>query len=120
MVKDKTNKIYTELVQYMKTIYPKLKSGMSYNENEAKFPYIYFFQIDAPTRGTTLSNTEDVVNLVYQIEVYTDMGNNEARKIANEIREHMISEGFRCKNFMPIINGSKVSRFVARYERLDV
>lgn len=118
MVKDKNNKIFDNLITYMRTIYPSLKGG-EYQENP-KLPYMYFTQIDGSTRDTTLSNTEESINLAFQIEIYTDMGMNYARKMANDVREYMIKDGFRCKNFMPMNTFSNVSRFVARYERLDV
>ena len=120
MVSDKNNQIFTDLYEYMKCIYPKLKAGTVYRENQVKLPFMYFYQLDSPTKLTTLSNTEDGINLAFQIEVYTDLGTNEARKMATEIRSWMIEQGFRCRNFMPIISTSNVSRFVARYERLDV
>lgn len=120
MVKDKTNQIYTELVEAIRDSYPSLKSGMTYPETTPKFPYLYFFQIDAPTALRTLSNTEDGVNLAFQIEIYSDKGMNDARKIANEVRAYMIGEGFECKTFMPSQQPSNVSRFLTRFRRLDV
>lgn len=120
MVSDKHNQIYTDLLNHMKSIYPKLKGGTKYDGNEPKFPYLYFYQIDGTTRLTTLSNTEDGISLVFQIEIYTKGGDNEARKMANEVRAYMISQGFRCMNFIPMQGNSDVSRFVMRYGRLDV
>ena len=120
MVQDKNNKIYTELLQSMKVIYPALNGGTVLPDEPPKFPYMYFKQIDGATRLTTLSNTEDGINLAFQIEVYTDKGMNLARKISNSIREYMVSEGFRVRVFNPLQTGSNVSRFVGRYERLDV
>ena len=120
MVEDKHNQIYTGLFEYMKDLYPKLKGGTTYNENEVKLPFLCFYQLDAPTRAMDLSNNEVVVNLVFQIEVYTDLGSNQARKMANDVRRYMLSQGFRCRNFMPLSTKTKVSRFVGRYERLDV
>ena len=119
MVKDKTNQIYTELVQSLKDEYPKLKSGQVYPDTPPKLPYLYFFQIDAPTVLRTLSNTEDGVNLAFQIEVYSDKDMNDARTIANKVRAYMIGEGFECKTFMPSQQPS-VSRFITRFSRLDV
>ena len=119
MVSDKNNKIYTELITHMKSLYPTITSSTVLPDTAPKFPFLYFFQIDGSTRGTTLSNTEDVINLAFQIEIYSDKGINLARKISNDVREYMISEGFRCRTFNPIQNSS-VSRFVGRYERLDV
>jgi hypothetical protein len=120
MVKDKTNQVYTELIQYLKSLYPKLNGGTEYPSSEPKLPYLYFFQLDAPTKLDDLSNNEVGVKPIYQVEVYTDTGMNSARKIANDARTFMIENGFRCKNFMPIQVPSNVSRFVGRYERLEV
>ena len=120
MVTDKNNKIFTELVSYIKDLYPSINYSTGYPENLAKFPAMFFTQIEASTKLTTLSNTEDGVTLAYQIDVYTNDGANKARKIANDIRTFMIDSSFRCINFMPVPQPSNVSRFVARYERLDV
>lgn len=120
MVSDKSNQIYTDLMEYMRDIYPNVKGGTSYNETKVKLPYIYFFLLDEITGATTLSNTEDAVSLSYQIEVYTDAGMNQTRKMAQDIRTFMIEQGFICRTFTPIQTASNVSRFVGRYERLDV
>ena len=120
MVSDKTNKIYTELMEFMRSIYPNVSSGTSYNETKVKLPYVYFFLLDEPTRSITLGNDEAVVNLIYQIEVYSESGQNQTRKMAWDIRNFMIAQGFNCRTFMLIQSSSNVSRFVGRYERLDV
>lgn len=120
MVKDKNNQIYTGLMEYMKDIYPKLKSSQTYPDSPPSFPYLYFFQIDSPTALRTLSNTEDGVHLSFQIELYSDKGMNEARKMADDVREYMISEGFECKRHMPSQVPSNSSRFITVFYRLDV
>jgi len=119
MVTDKNNKIYTELMEFLKSEYPKIDGGTK-SEAPPTLPYVYFFQLDARTRLTTLSNTEDGVTLAFQIEIYSDKGMNDARKIANSVREYMIADGFRCRRFSPDQNSSNVSRFVTRFQRLDV
>lgn len=96
-----------------------MNGGQTYSE-KSHLPYMHFVLLDAPTKLTTLSNTEDGVNLAFQIDIYTDTGMNMARKISTAIRTYMIEEGFRCRTFMPIIQPTNVSRFVSRYERLDV
>ena len=116
MVTDKNNKIYTELMEFLKSEYPKIDGGTK-SEAPPVLPYVYFFQLDARTR---LSNTEDGVTLAFQIEIYSDKGMNDARKIANSVREYMIADGFRCRRFSPDQNSSNVSRFVTRFQRLDV
>lgn len=120
MVEDKTNKIYNDLSIYMKSLYPNLKTGQNYNENDVKIPYMYFYLLDAPTALDDLSNNEVGVKLAFQIETYTDGNMNQARKMASEIRSFMRTLGFRCITFRPIETPTNVKRFVARYERLDV
>lgn len=119
MVKDKSNKIYTELLNHMKEKYPALNGGTAFSE-KVKLPYLHFIYVDSSTKETTLSNTEDAVNLAFQVDIYTDAGMNMAKKMAYDVREYMISEGFRVRNFLPIVQPTNVSRFVGRYERLDV
>lgn len=119
MVTDKHNKIYTELLQHMKDTYPTIKGGTEYKDTPPSLPYMYFFQIDASTRLTTLSDTEDGINLAFQIEFY-GKGKDEVRKMANTARSFMISEGFRCQAFMPSQVPTNVSRFLTRFGRLDV
>ena len=120
MVKDKTNEVYTELMQYLSQGYEIVNGGTTYPSTKVAFPYIYFYLLDAPTKLTTLSNTEEGIMTTYQIEVYSDKGMNSARKIAKEIRAYMIRNGFTCATFMPVQSATNVSRFVARYRRLDV
>lgn len=120
IVKDNTNKVYTELSEHIKALYPTLKSGQTYSEN-VKLPYMYFTSFDGTTALSDLSNNEVARNVAYQIEVYSDTGLNFARKISNDIREYMIGQGYRCRAFLPLDSqDSKVSRFVSRYARLDV
>lgn len=120
MVKDSHNKVYTELMTYLKDLYPKLVGSTEYNESAPSFPYVYFFLVDAPTALTTLSQTEDGVDSSYQIEVYSNKGGNESRKISYSIRAFMVEKGFICRRFRPIERGSAISRFVSIYSRLDV
>lgn len=120
MVKDRTNQIYTELYQYIKDYYPNIKGGTEYPNKEPSLPFLYFFELDAPTALNDLSNNEVGVRPVYQVEIYSNKGKDNARKIANDVRLFMITNGFKCKTFMPVQNPTDVSRFVARYERLEV
>lgn len=117
MVKDKTNRIYTDLYNHMKSLYPNLDGGTEYNE-KVKLPFMHFFMIDNPTALTTLSDTEDGTSLSYQIDIYTK--DDKAREMANKVREFMIGESFTCRQFMPFQSSSNVSRFITRFRRLDV
>lgn len=107
-------------MNYMKDIYPQIKSGTAYDENKVKLPYLYFFQIDGSTKLMDLSNNEVGVDLAFQIELYSDKGMNEARKMAYDVRAYMEAEGFRCRRFIPSQQLSNVSRFITVFYRLDV
>lgn len=120
MVKDNHNKVYTELMTYLKGLYPDIVGSTVYSETAPKFPYVFFFQVDAPTALTTLSQTEDGVSVSYQVEVYSDKGSNTARKISNSVRLFMTDQGFVCRRFRPIERNSAISQFVSIYNRLDV
>lgn len=120
MVKDKHNQVYNDLLTYLKTLYPKIAGSTVYSEDAPSFPYMYFFLVDAPTALTTLSQTEDGVRPSYQVEIYSNKGSNETRKISYSVRAFMVENGFICRRFRPIERGSAISRFVSIYERLDV
>lgn len=120
MVKDSHNKVYTDLMTYLEGLYPGIKGSTVYSESAPKFPYVYFFLVDAPTALTTLSRTEDGVDTSYQIEVFSDKGSSTARKISNSVRTFMVEQGFICKRFRPIERSSAISQFVSIYNRLDV
>ena len=120
MVKDNHNKVYTELMTYLKGLYPNIVGSTVYSEMPPNFPYVFFFLVDAPTALTTLSQTEDGVNTSYQIEVFSDKGSSTTRKISNSVRAFMVNQGFICRRFRPIERGSNISQFVSIYSRLDV
>lgn len=120
MVKDSHNKVYSELMDFLKEKYPKIEGSTEYSEDAPHFPYVYFFLVDQPTALTTLSQTEDGVDTSYQIEVYTNKGGYEARKISNTVRQYMTERGFICKRFRPIARSSAISQFVMIYNRLEV
>ena len=106
-------------MEYLREEYSPIYGGQK-SDSAPKLPYVYFFQIDGATELTTLSDTEDGISLAFQIEVYTDKGMNEARKIANSIRTYMIQNSFKCRTFIPDQSSLNVSRFLTRFRRLDV
>ena len=117
MVSDSNNRVYTELYEYLKTIGP-IEAGQDITKKPAKFPYMYFFQIDSHTTGRTLSRTEDVIQVAYQIEIFSARNMDEARKISEIVRAWMIEQGFECITFRPM-QGYSPNRFVSRYRRLE-
>ena len=121
MVTDKVNQIYTDLMEYLESIYPNIKGSQKYADKAPSYPYVYMYQIDGSTQEVTLSNTEEAVNLAFQIEVYSNKGDTITRKISTDIKNYMMTvEGFKCRTFLPAQNNGNISRFVSRYDRLDV
>jgi hypothetical protein len=82
---------------------------------------MYFQQIGGSTALTTLSSTEDGINLGIQIDIYSKVSASNARAIADKTRNIMISYGFTCNYFEPIGNtgDTSIHRFVTRFEKLE-
>ena len=117
MVKDRTNKYYTELLDLL-----NIKGSQEVMTTPATFPFLYFQTIGMPTAARTLSNTEDAVDVTYQIEVYSNKSKEQAKDLAYKAREYMIGQGFRCSYYQPMENAadSKIRRHVGRYDKLEV
>lgn len=120
-VKDNFNRYYNDMFLRLQEEYPGIKGSSAYKATPATFPHIYLSQIDGSTALTTLSGTEDGINLGLQTEIYSKTSAAEARGIANSLRTIMIDFGFKCSYFRPVANISDASihRFIARFERLE-
>lgn len=121
MVKDNTNKHFTDLLLFLKKRYKGIAGGQVYKTTPPSFPYMYFKQIDGSTALGTLSNTEDGINLGYEIKFYSKKSPDDVRKIANSAREHMIGNGFNCAYFSSVenVSDSSVFQFLTRFSKLE-
>lgn len=123
MVKDNVNKYYSNLLKYLQETYSNLKGGQVYKATPPSFPYMYLKQINGDTALTTLSRTEDGINLGLEIKFYSNAKTSasDVRKIANSAREYMIGAGFECNYFSPVenISDSSVSQFLTRFSKID-
>lgn len=121
MVKDNVNKYYTDLLLFLQETYSGLKGSTAYKATPPSFPHLYFRQIGGNTALSTLSNTEDGINLGLEIKFYSNKTASEARKIANSAREYMVGIGFHCDYFSPVENVSdtSISQFLTRFSKLD-
>lgn len=120
-VEDNFNSYFTQVLSELQASYPEIKGSTVYKRTPASFPYMYFKQIDGSTALTTLSRTEDGINLGIQLEIYcTDSAAN-TRKMANIARATMLNLGFLCRYYEPMENAEDTSifRFVGRYEKLE-
>ena len=82
---------------------------------------MYFTQISGAGRLHTLSNTEEGMYVCYQVELYNKTSINDLRKMANNARVYMFSQGFRTETFRPMDNVSdrKINRFVMTFVKLE-
>lgn len=112
---------YNDLILKLQEEYPTMKGGTVYKATPPSFPYIYFSQIGGSTALTTLSGTEEGIDLGLQTEIYSKVSAADARNIANSTRQKMIKFGFTCNYFRPEdnIGDTTIHRFVARFEKLE-
>ena len=70
---------------------------------------------------STLSNTEDGINLGLEVKFYSNKSASEVRKLANSAREYMVGIGFHCDYFSPVENVSdtSISQFLTRFSKLE-
>lgn len=121
MVKDNFNQYYNDLLNDLLSKYSGLKGGTVFKETPSSFPYMYFKQIGGDGALSTLSNTEDGINLALEIKFYSNKSASEVRKIANSAREYMVGIGFHCDYFSPVenISDSSISQFLTRFSKLE-
>lgn len=121
-VKDNFNHYLTQLQNGLQNTYPKIKSGTVYKATPPSYPYFYMKQIDGSTALTTLSGTEDGINMGLEIQFYSKVSLADARAIALKARKIMIERGFKCTYFQSVdnIGDTSIYRWVTRFEQLEV
>ena len=121
MVKDNVNLYFTNLLKDLQKQYSSLKGGQVYKATPPSFPYMYFKQIGGDGALSTLSNTEDGINLGLEVKFYSNKSASEVRKLANSARDYMVGIGFRCDYFSPVENVSdtSISQFLTRFSKLE-
>ena len=97
------------------------KRQQVYKATPPSFPYMYFKQIGGDGALSTLSNTEDGINLGLEVKFYSNKSASEVRKLANSAREYMVGIGFHCDYFSPVENVSdtSISQFLTRFSKLE-
>ena len=121
MVKDNVNLYFTNLLKDLQNKYSGLKGGQLFKATPPSFPYMYFKQIGGDGALSTLSNTEDGINLGLEVRFYSNKSASEVRKLANSAREYMVGIGFHCDYFSPVENVSdtSISQFLTRFSKLE-
>ena len=122
MIKDMTNTYYTKLMEALKFDYEKISGSQKYVETPPSFPSLYFKQLGAEDTLLTLSGKADGNNLAYEVQIYSNKSNTEARNIANAVRKIMCEDlDFTCTYFQPVENvgTTSINRFVTRFTKLE-
>jgi hypothetical protein len=94
-------------------------STVGSNDTPAVFPFVYFNELPAVEQGRDLQGTS--VNgalFTFQIDVYSNKTQNDARNVMKEIARVMKTMGFEI-NSMPSFEDTKdVHRMTARFRRM--
>ena len=94
-------------------------STVGSSDTPAVFPFVYFNALPATEQGRDLQGTSVNGALFgFQIDVYSNKTQNEARKVMSEITKVMKTMGFEI-NSMPSFEDTKdVHRMTARFRRM--
>jgi hypothetical protein len=94
-------------------------STVGSSDTPAVFPFVYFNELPAVEQGRDLQGTS--VNgalFTFQIDVYSNKTQNDARNVMKEIARVMKTMGFEI-NSMPSFEDTKdVHRMTARFRRM--
>ena len=94
-------------------------STVGSSDKPAVFPFVYFNALPATEQGRDLQGTS--VNgalFTFQIDVYSNKTQNEARNVMKEITRVMKTMGFEI-NSMPSFEGTQdVHRMTARFRKM--
>lgn len=82
MVKDNVNLYFTNLLKDLQKQYSSLKGGQVYKATPPSFPYMYFKQIGGDGVLSTLSNTEDGINLGLEVKFYSNKSASESAEVS--------------------------------------
>ena len=122
MVKNKMREYFNSLISDLEKDYPDVSSSRSYNDSPAKFPHVYFKQLDSSDTAFTLSGNSEASNNSVEIHAYHNKGIAKAEDFAWRIKEIMTEKvGLRCTYFNQIDNiaDAKIIQYVMRFSKIE-
>lgn len=119
---DKENEVYTLVKKAIIAEFPNANVSSVYAPTVAEFPHISIVQTDS-TENTDFrdsSNEEKIVNLNYQIDIYSNdeaKGKTECKKILKIVDDTLRRKNFRRTVLTPVPNQNDASiyRLTAQY-----
>lgn len=118
MVFTKLKQNFSQTIKETYKMTDKNFSTVGSSDTPAVFPFVYFNALPATEQGRDLQGTSVNGALFgFQIDVYSNKTQNEARKVMSEITKVMKTMGFEI-NSMPSFEDTKdVHRMTARFRR---
>lgn len=119
MVFTKLKQNFSQTIKDTYKMTDKNFSTVGSSDTPAVFPFVYFNALPASEQGRDLQGTSVNGALFgFQIDVYSNKTQNEARKVMSEITKVMKTMGFEI-NSMPSFESTKdVHRMTARFRRM--
>lgn len=119
MVFTKLKQNFSQTIKDTYKMTDKNFSTVGSSDTPAVFPFVYFNALPATEQGRDLQGTSVNGALFgFQIDVYSNKTQNEARKVMSEITKVMKTMGFEI-NSMPSFEDTKdVHRMTARFRRM--
>lgn len=116
---DVSNRVLSNLKKHVSDICSEI--GDDSSKTPAKFPYMGVVQIDSPDYAMDLENTENAVQSVVEIQVFSNKNITETKTIINKACDGMRIMGY-VRNYGPmkISNAAdtNIYRMVARFRRI--
>ena len=115
-------KLKQNFSQTIKDTYKMTDSNFSTvgsSDTPAVFPFVYFNALPASEQGRDLQGTS--VNgalFTFQVDVYSNKTQNEARKVMSEITKVMKTMGFEINSMPSFESTQDVHRMTARFRRM--
>ena len=119
MVFTKLKQNFSQTIKDAYSMTYKNFSTVGSSDTPAVFPFVYFNALPASEQGRDLQGTS--VNgalFTFQVDVYSNKTQNEARKVMSEVTKVMKTMGFEIVSMPSFESTQDVHRMTARFRRL--
>ena len=119
MVFTKLKQNFSQTIKETYKMTDKNFSTVGSSDTPAVFPFVYVQTLPATEQGRDLQGTS--VNgalFAFQVDVYSNKTQSEARNVMSEVRRLMKEIGFECNQMPSFENTKDVHRMTARFRRL--
>lgn len=94
-------------------------STVGSSDTPAVFPFVYVQTLPGTEQAVDMQGISvNAVTFAFQIDVYSNKTQTDARKVMSEVRRIMKSMGFECNQMPSFENTKDVHRMTARFRRV--